>query len=121
MFSDYKKKFLDTLSTFSRYSVDVLFMFSRCSQYLLGLLVLGGWVGLVGRVGFAGLIGWVSEYKTQNFTVLQPVTWKTLMSVCGSVDWLVSWVGLSVCHYFLKVTLPLSSICVCFKYYVLEA
>ena len=48
MFSDDQKKFLDTLSTFSRYSVDVLFKFSRCSQDLLGLLVLGCWVGLVG-------------------------------------------------------------------------
>ena len=51
--------FLDTLSTFSRYSVDVLCMFSRCSQDLLGFLGLGCLVGLVGRVGFAGLIGWV--------------------------------------------------------------
>ena len=53
MFSDDQRKFLDTLSTFSRCSANVLIMFSRFSQDLLGFLVLGC------RVGFAGLIGWV--------------------------------------------------------------
>ena len=59
MFSDDQRKFLDTLSTFSRCSANVLIMFSRFSQDLLGFLVLGCRVDLLGRVGFADLIGWV--------------------------------------------------------------